>query len=261
MDQYTERGYPFEVPEYNAADSAEAAEAEQRSNELEQRQNELIDAIFGRDYQVENYDPALLVAQSVPTISPGKGRTQFIENEQDLKCEVGKRPIYPKRGIPFYYYSQKASDVCTTNAPNLYLTWDNQKYKYCCNPEPDSNEKILKHIKDNIFIMVTTVSIDRKSTESLTQAVKKYLFYFSRLHSAEETEAERRRMSELIRLFTVNLTLSGEPKSLRMERDVRLTKDEANSMPEWMGGMRRKSLRRKKQQKKSKMNRRNNFKQ
>jgi hypothetical protein len=261
MDQYYQTGAPFEVPEYNETDSQESAEAEQRSMELEQRQGEIMEVVFGRDYQVDNYDPALLEAPSAPTISPGRGRAQFLENAQDLKCEIGKQPVYPPKTIPFSYYSIKPSSVCGHNPPNLFLTWNNQKYKYCCNSQPDSNEKFLKHCKDIIFSMVSNTSIDYKSTSNLTYAVKKYLHYFNQSHSPAETAEENKKMSDLIRLFTVGLTSTGEPKSDRMERTERLTKHAANSMPDWMGGMRRKSLRRKQlKQKKSKINRRRSCK-
>jgi hypothetical protein len=244
------RGDPYLVPEYDESDARDAALSLQQSNESEQRESEMSRDFFSDDYSIDQYDaPAVAPPRH---ISEGRTRVRFSE-PMGIKCEEGKQPIFPPRQIPYGYYLPTPSKACT-NSPNVFLTWDNEKYKYCCNSEPDSLEKMLKHSKDVLYNMIHSVEINYKSMPDLQYAAQKYMSLFRKLNTPENTQLEIQKINKLIQTFFLKLTPGNQLtdlgiKSLREEREEPLRSMEANAMPEWMGGMRRRSRRKQQQQK------------
>jgi len=245
------RGAPFVVPEYDDSDASDAALALQQSNESQQRESEMSRGFFNDDYSIDQYDAPADVPP--PLISEGRTRIRFSE-PAGIKCEEGKQPKYPPNSIPYGFYLPTVSKACT-NPPNVFLTWDNQKYKYCCNSEPDSLEKMLKHSKDVLYNMIHSVEINFKSMPELKYAAQKYISLFGKLNTPENTQLESQKINALIQTFFLKITPGNQLtdlgiKSLREEREVPLHSSEANAFPHWMGGMRRRRSTRKQQIKK-----------
>ncbi len=238
-------GNPFVVSEYTEGDSLEAAQAAQESELLQQSQEEAMRLFFGDDYQPDQYAEEAAAAPAI--MSQGRSVLRFAE-PANIKCSPEKIPVYPKdqygkTAAPFGYYSSKESDACP-NPPYVYLTWDHKKYKYCCDTNPDPLEKMLKHIKDAIYYLITNTTVDYKTSENLKYAIQKYLITFKKMHTPEEVALEREKASVLLRAFFVKLSRRDEfaelnQKSQREERAEPLRAMEANALPEWQGGRRR----------------------
>jgi hypothetical protein len=186
-------GSPFVVSEYTEGDSLEAAQAAQESELLQQRQEEAIRLFFGDDYQPDQYAEEEAAAPAI--MSQGRSVLRFAE-PANIKCSSEKIPVYPKdqygkTSAPFGYYSSKESAACP-NPPHVYLTWDHKKYKYCCDANPDPLEKMLKHIKDAIYYIITNTTVDFKTDENLKYAINKYLITFKKMHTPEEVALDRK---------------------------------------------------------------------
>lgn len=237
-------GHPFVVSEYADSDSLEAAQAARESELLQQIQHEAVRNFFGDDYQPdqsaeEDAAPAI--------VSQGRSVLRFAE-PANIKCNPEKIPAYPKDdygkpGVPFGFYSSKASAACP-NPPNVYLTWDNNKYKYCCDENPDPVEKMMKHAKDAIYYLLTNTTVDYKTAENLKYAIQKYMIAYKKLHTPEEVAIEREKTNALVQAFFVKLSRSDEfaehnEKSQREERAEPMRAWEANTLSEWRGGRRR----------------------
>lgn len=260
-------GNPFVVSEYTDSDSLEAAQAAQESELLQQSQHEAFRNFFGDDYQPEQYDAD---EEAEPMVSQGRSVLRFAE-PANIKCNPEKIPEYPrdargKPGIPFGFYSSNASAACP-NPPNVYLTWDNKKYKYCCDENPDPVEKMMKHAKDTIYYLLKNTTVDYKTAENLKYAIQKYMIAYKKLHTPEELIAEREKANAILRAFFVKLSRGNEfaehnEKSQREERAEPLGPWLANFLPEWQGGKRRsrrRQLRKTRSLIRGKKSRRNRF--
>ena len=156
-------------------------------------------------------------------------------NKEGLKCDAGHKPVYDKNSIPLFgEYGDEPAAACSNNASNVYLTWDDSKYKYCCASEPDSNEVIMNHSKNNIIRMLQSVAINEKSLEDLEYAIDKYLVYYHRVNPGGY-DVEKAHMDKIKGAFLVKLTSGREKKSLRLERERPLTAVEANALWETFG--------------------------
>lgn len=237
-------GHPFVVSEYTESDSLEAAQAAQESELLQERQNEAVRNFFGDDYQPEQNAEE----EAAPAIvSQGRSVLRFAE-PANIKCNPEKTPVYPKDergkpGIPFGFYSSNPSAACP-NRPNVYLTWDNKKYKYCCDENPDPVAKMMKHAKDAIYYLLTNTTVDYKTVENLKYAMQKYMIFYKKLHTPEEVATEREKTNALLQAFFVKLSRWDEfaehnEKSQREERAEHMRASDANNLSEWQGGRRR----------------------
>lgn len=104
-----------------------------------------------------------------------------------------------------YYKILPGSKVCQTNSPNIYLTWNEDMGKYCCNAVRDSDEQIMNHSKDNIQRMLESITIDRRSVEDLEFAIDTYLEYYKKVHPANYDD-EKTNMTNLKGVFLTELT-------------------------------------------------------
>lgn len=149
--------------------------------------------------------------------------------KSDLKCADGHIPIFSKKDIPFSLYSNTPSKACEHNGANQYLSWDSHKSKYCCESEPDANEKIMERSNRVIQNMLARVTIDASSYPFLNHAIVKYLKYYAIIHP-ETLDDERKKMIELKKTFMTRLTQESERKTFRMEQVKRTDKTSANDM-------------------------------
>lgn len=230
------QGEPFVVPEFDDSDTKEAAQSAMESELMQQRQNDASRDFFGDDYQIDQYDPAEEV--EAPIVSEGRNTLRFSE-PANIKCDPEKEPKFPNGQIPFSHYTPNVSKVCK-HPPNSFLTWDNQKYKYCCDTQPDPLEKMLKHCKDVLYHMLHNVDYNSKSAQSLNHIIQKYLAIFRALHTVEEGVLEKQKIDALAQAYLVRLTPRNEYPELgrrsQRPRDVTMSRWQANALWSSYGG-------------------------
>ena len=133
-------------------------------------------------------------------------------------------------------YSSTEAPECSHNGLNKYLSWDHEKGKYCCQSEPDSNQKIFEKLHDEMYHLFHGISLTRCNFEMYEPMLQKYLNVFKLTHTKEEWRAEVNRLNDAVE-FTQTRSACELPdrKIGRTERTQRLSAALANKMPEWSG--------------------------
>ena len=254
---YTE-GEHHTVSPHNETDREAAIEAFRTSAFDEQVQSDALNQSFGARSvspprsHVTLGTPGRSSLRSDPYArKPLKPQFYYLPNGQEylkshMQCDPGHSPTFGN-SIPFSLYEtthlvkdvtgrrneRPGSSACIHNSPNIYLSWDSDKSKYCCNSRPDSNQMIMDKCMQNIKSMLSGVAIDRKSIHLLNHAIAKYLKYFKLEHSsfAEDSlvAAEIAKMDRLRRAFETNLEKEPHAKSKR-EEIRQLSRPEANAL-------------------------------
>jgi hypothetical protein len=85
-----------------------------------------------------------------------QSRPKFSEID-GMKCDEGHIPEYDKDQIPFLSYSHRPVRACVHNGLKRFLVWDHKKSKYCCDREPDDNQKIMERSLQNIYNVATKI--------------------------------------------------------------------------------------------------------
>ena len=229
-------GPDFLVPTYNADDAEDARISHEFERLRQDAQEAKYNAAFGR------WEPHTKTTPNVRSQPYGTGPKQkqlrFAE-DLSIKCEAGHVPIYMKGQTPFKAYGLHATHTtnpCKKNGPNMYLSWDNEKSKYCCQSAPDDNDKIMTHALHVIHDMIANVTIDTdKTRHAIEHAKEKYLQYFELVHSDNpgKVVVERQKIDALIAAHMVRLNTTPEQYYKREERVVPLEAYQANQMPQW----------------------------
>jgi hypothetical protein len=227
------------VSPWNSLDRQQAAEADRLSSNIAKLQSGIMDDVFGS----HSVSPPRSSYSGRP--STGSSLRSEPYSRQDLfhtdfyqtdgkeylklhnKCEDGHIPKFGKNDIPFVLYENDPSSACSHNARNPYLRWDYSKSKYCCQPNPDSNETIMTRAKQVVYKMATGVTIDDKSYPYFNHAVEKYLKYYGLVHP-DKLDDEAHKMLRLKQSLKTRLTRERESKSTRKERLEPLTREQAN---------------------------------
>ena len=152
-----EIGDPLIVSATNSVDRGAAATAAVQSHLDEKAFNDTIQNAFGAQAngsvspgRQHTYRGSISIGSALRSEPYKRKQSQLKFSETDgMKCAEGHIPEY-KNQIPFDLYSRRAARVCLKNDPNIYLAWDDDKSKYCCKPEPDTNERIMKRSLQNI---------------------------------------------------------------------------------------------------------------
>lgn len=99
-----------------------------------------------------------------------------------LKCDEEKETNKVKKKILFsqYHISGKPSEFCKKSQKFKYLTWNNDKHKYCCDEKEDDTEKKLKHIKYVLYNMLQNIEYNEKTMNSFYFAFQVYMFTFKK---------------------------------------------------------------------------------
>ena len=227
-------GPDFLVPIYNA-DDAENARISHEFERLRQAAQEAkYHDAFGR------WEPHTKTTSSVRSQPYGTGPKQLrFAEDLSIKCEKEHVPTYMKGQTPFKAYGLPATcttNPCKRNGPNMYLSWDNEKSKYCCQSAPDDNDKIMTHALHVIHDMIANVTIDTdKTRDAIEHAKEKYLQYFELVHpdNPGNVNDEKHKINALIAAHMVRLNTTPEQYSKREERMNRLNAYQANQMPQW----------------------------
>lgn len=229
-------GAEFVVSPYNSDDEEDARMSLKFEDLRQAAQEAKYNAAFG-------WDPHIKIISRVRSQPYGTGPKQkqlrFAE-DLSIKCEAGHVPTYMKGQTPFKAYGLPATyttNPCKRNGPNMYLSWDNEKSKYCCQSAPDDNDKIMTHALHVIHDMIANVTIDTdKTRDAIEHAKEKYLQYFELVHpdNPGKVNAEKHKINALIAAHMVRLNTTPEQYSKREERMNRLNAYQANQMPQWM---------------------------
>ena len=227
-------GPDFEVLPYNADDAEDARMSRKFERLRQDAQEAKYHDAFGRWERPHTKTP------SVRSQPYGKGPKQLrFAEDLSIKCEAGHVPTYMKGQTPFKAYGLPATyttNPCKRNGPNMYLSWDNEKSKYCCQSAPDDNDKIMTHALHVIHDMIANVTIDTdKTRDAIEHAKEKYLQYFELVHSdsPDKVNDEKQKINALIAAHMVRLNTTPEQYSKREERMNRLNAYQANQMPQW----------------------------
>ena len=243
MNEYEVVGAPFVVSPRTEMDEEDSILAASESAARQEKQLAALDAFDEKEASVSPrpsssrvFRPPTRPALKTESYQGKPYKLAFYTDEggneymkSALKCDEGHVPIY-NNSIPFILYDDIPSKACQTNGINQYLSWNSDKSKYCCQPEPDSNNIMMERCKQMILNMLSSVRIDSKTLPYFNYVVKKYLKYHSRVHPDLSPEVERQKMIELRNIFMENLTPGHEVKSARAERVVPMTSAHANEM-------------------------------
>jgi len=235
----------------NSVDRQQAADAARLSSNIEKLQFGIMDNVFGvfGVFGSHSVSPPRASSHSysgLPSTGSSLKKQPYSRNlphpefyqtdgkeylKLRKKCEDGHIPKFGKNDIPFVLYENTPSSACSRNVENPHLSWDSSKSKYCCQPNPDSNETIMTRAKQVVRNMATRVTIDDKSYPYFNHAVEKYLKYYGLVHPGEtdKLDDEEAKMLRLKSSLKIRLTPGRELKSTRMERQELLTNEQANA--------------------------------
>ena len=163
---------------------------------LRQRdQIKALDDFFGNDYNVvlkknnieDNKYNILEIGEdnknNILKNENNRKRDVKFKVSKKLKCDDMKETSRVKKSLfSKYYISGKPSEYCKKSPKFKYLTWNNDKHKYCCDEKDDDIEKKLKHIKYVLYNMLQNIEYNEKTMDFFYFAFQVYIFIFKQFH-------------------------------------------------------------------------------